>query len=124
FFIDRIALGGAVGQHRRQPAQLVQRSIRSNGKWGMPLEQPTQGFQRYTGRRPRRRITRGDLAGVRKAGFECRAGLAIDQGHLGAPPREIPRSRYADDAAADNDYVHGCLHSEAWMLRIVEIWRE
>ena len=104
--VDRIARRGAVDQHLLHPLELGQRAVRADGQRRMLLEQPLGRFQRDAGRRPRGRISRGDLSCVAEAGFQRRAGLAFDHGHVTAAACQIIRGGNPDNAPAENDDFH------------------
>ncbi|MNN78810.1 hypothetical protein D3C81_1954000 [compost metagenome] len=99
-FIDRIAVGRAVGQHGGHPLQLVQAAVQAYRQGRVLFEQPFDGLQRNAGRGPGRGIAGRDLAGVGVAGFLGRGGLAVQDRHAGTLTGEIIRGRGADNAAA------------------------
>ncbi len=104
--VDRVAAGRAVAQHVQQPGVLVRVQAGLYDQRRVLGEQPFQGFQRHARRGPRRRVAGRDLAGVGKAGFAAGSGFAVHHGHLEAGARQVPRGAHADDATAQNKYVH------------------
>ena len=107
FLVDRVALGRAVLQHRRHPAQLEQRSVGPDRERRMLLEHPLQRLEGNARRGPGRGIAGRHLAGVGEAGFFRGAALPIDERHFRAGTRQVVRTRDTDDTAAQNDHFHG-----------------
>ena len=110
--VDRIAVGRAVPQHGRHPAQLEQAAVGADGQRRVLLEHPLHRLERNAGRGPRRGVAGRDLAGIGKAGFLRRAALAVEHRDLGARTGQVISRRGADDTAAQNDHFHGALHCE------------
>ncbi|CFM34232.1 Uncharacterised protein [Bordetella pertussis] len=111
FLVDAVAAGRAIGQHRRQPAPLVETAVGADGQRRMLLEHPLQRLERDAGRRPRRGVARRHLAGIAVAGFVGRPGAALQHRDLRALARQIIGGRRADDAAAQDDDVHRISHT-------------
>ena len=118
FLVDRIALGRAVAQHLRHPAQLEQRAVGADRQRRMLLEHPLDRLQRNAGRGPGRGVAGRHLARVAEAGFLGRTGLPVEQGDVGARAREVVGRGGADHAAAQNDDFHGVSADSNGMMRI------
>ncbi len=96
----------AVGQHLGNPLQLVNAAIRLDGKGRMALEHPLDGLGRNAGRGPGGGITRGNLAGIAEAGFQCHAVLTLQHRHFHTGLGQIPCSGYTHHATTQYDYLH------------------
>ncbi len=110
--VDRIALGRAVAQHLPHPLELEARAIEADRERRMLFEHPLDGLQRHAGRGPRRRIAGRDLAGIREARLERRAGFPVDHRDLMTGAREVIRACHAHHTAAQNDDSHSCSTSK------------
>ncbi len=104
--VDRVAAGGAVAQHLPQPAVLGDVGSGADRQRGMFLEQPLDRLQRHPGGGPRRGVAEGELAGVGKAGFQCRAGLPVQHRHLVARLSQVPGTGRADHTTAEYQNPH------------------
>ena len=79
---------------------------RLNDQRRMAHEQPLHRLHRNARCGPGAGIAGADLARIGKAGFQRRAGLAVDHRHLMPGFRQIPCRGHADNARAKNDNLH------------------
>ena len=104
--VDAVARLGAVAQHGQAPAPHGGVEHGLDHQRAVVHQHPLDGFQRHTGAGPGRRVAWRDLARIGVAGFQARAGLAVDHFHLMASTRQVIGHRGADDTAAKNEYTH------------------
>ena len=81
-FVFHVVRSVAVAQHLPHPLQLELGAVETDRQRRMALEHPLNRLQRYARCRPRRRVARRDLSGVRRAGLQCRTRFPIDDGYI------------------------------------------
>ncbi|OJB36240.1 hypothetical protein BGV56_15570 [Burkholderia ubonensis] len=106
--VHRVALGRAVAQHLPHPLQLEAGAVEADRERRVLLEHPLDRLQWHAGRGPRRRVAGRDLARVREARVERRAGLPVDHRDFMTGAREVIRACHAHYTAAQNDDSHSC----------------
>ena len=97
----------AFTQEVQAPAPLRGIGPEAEQQRGILAPEPADDLRRRVRIGPRFRVAHGDLAAIREAGLEAGSGLAIDDGDGVTCPREKPRGGGADDAAAEDEDVHG-----------------
>jgi hypothetical protein len=104
--VDGVTRCGAVAQHLRHPGPHRRVEPRPYHQGRMLREQPLQCLEGDPRRGPGGRVTGRDLASVGVAGLEGGSWLPVEDRHLVALVGKVVGAGDADDATAQNDYVH------------------
>ena len=96
----------AFEQKREAPPPLSRVGAQPKQQRRIGPAEPLQDLQRHARIRPRLCMRCGNLSAVGERRFQRDTGLAIDDRHLVAVCREIPRRRDADNAATEHQYAH------------------
>ena len=109
--VDGIALGRAVVEHRHHEACHGRVALGLNLQRCMLLEHPLECLARDAGRRPGGGKPERHLTGIAVAGFHGGGLATIHHRDLVPLGRQVIGAGDPDDAATENEYLHGCLAS-------------